>query len=139
MAATVGRMAVVNSAAAATTRTEKAVSSSFLAGSSVQPSSSAFGRVSLVAGHRQSRRAAQRLVTKSMAKELHFNKDGSAIKKMQVCVCVCAWGVHCAKFLCIQDIYFGEVLLLYSSCLEKFLLCRMCDFFYRENGLNSRP
>jgi len=83
MAATVGRMAVVNSAAAATTRTEKAVSSSFLAGSSVQPSSSAFGRVSLVAGHRQSRRAAQRLVTKSMAKDLHFNKDGSAIKKMQ--------------------------------------------------------
>ena len=103
MAATVGRMAVVNSAAAATTRTEKAVSSSFLAGSSVQPSSSAFGRVSLVAGHRQSRRAAQRLVTKSMAKDLHFNKDGSAIKKMQVCVC--AWGVHFAKFLCLLGIY----------------------------------
>jgi hypothetical protein len=120
MAATVGRMAVVNSAAAATTRTEKAVLSSFLAGSSVQPSSSAFGRVSLVAGHRQSRRAAQRLVTKSMAKDLHFNKDGSAIKKMQVCVCVCAWGVHCAKFLCIQEKCYYSILHVWRNfyCVE---------------------
>lgn len=107
MAATVGRMAVVNSAAAAATaRTEKTVSSSFLAGSSVQPSSSsAFGRISLVAGHRQSRRAAQRLVTKSMAKDLHFNKDGSAIKKMQVCGCVCGLCVGCA--LCEILAYIG--------------------------------
>lgn len=86
MAATLGSMAAVNTAASLSSRAEKSFSSSFLGGSSGQPfaSSSAFGRVSFNVGRKQGQKTAQRIETRSMAKDLHFNKDGSAIKKMQV-------------------------------------------------------
>ncbi|XP_024378267.1 ruBisCO large subunit-binding protein subunit beta, chloroplastic [Physcomitrium patens] len=73
MAAT--NMLMAGSAATASLRIESPAASSL-------SSSAAVGRVGFVLPARQQRRVAQRMTVKA-AKQLHFNKDGSAIKKMQ--------------------------------------------------------
>lgn len=72
-------MAVAGSAATASLR----VSSESRAPSSLS-SSSAIGRVGFSGGLNQRRQRVAHRTTVKAAKELHFNKDGSAIKKMQV-------------------------------------------------------
>lgn len=72
MAAT--NMLMTGSAATASLRIESPAASSLRA--------AAVGRVGFVLPARQQRRVAQRMTVKA-AKQLHFNKDGSAIKKMQ--------------------------------------------------------
>jgi chaperonin GroEL len=75
MAATT--MAMAGSAATAPLRAESKAASSL-------SSSAAMGRVGFGgAGRQAGQRRVQRMAVKA-AKELHFNKDGSAIKRMQV-------------------------------------------------------
>lgn len=71
-------MAIAGSAATASLR----VSSESRAPSSLS-SSSAIGRVGFSGGLNQRRQRVAHRTTVKAAKELHFNKDGSAIKKMQ--------------------------------------------------------
>lgn len=83
MAATT--MAMAGSPATASLRVERKAASSL-------SSSAAISRVGFGGARKQQRQRVAPGVTVNAAKELHFNKDGSAIKRMQVWWS-CLWGL----------------------------------------------
>ncbi|KAJ7553559.1 hypothetical protein O6H91_06G103300 [Diphasiastrum complanatum] len=88
MAAAAGSIIALNAVPLSNTKHSKASSTSFLSGNGSQPflSSSAFSRLSFQdLQRRQNPLYHRRFVARTtmMAKELYFNKDGSATKKLQ--------------------------------------------------------
>lgn len=79
-----GSMAIVNTSASLSSWAEKFGFPSFLGGHGAQPLSSPFSRVLFNVGGRQGQKMAQRIERRIMAKDLHFDKDESALKIMQV-------------------------------------------------------
>lgn len=116
MAAT--NMLMAGSAATASLRIESPAASSL-------SSSAAVGRVGFVLPARQQRRVAQRMTVKA-AKQLHFNKDGSAIKKMQV------GGVSSLGFLGAWSPGPAVCLMRFFGCGCRLwglgMVCAMCPF-----------